>query len=87
MPATQYAFAAEAAKVAGNTDVFYQQRPNDNQGASFSPFVGVPASRVHFDATMGPKIGGTRRQNRKQKQKKTNRRRKNRKQTKRNRRH
>jgi len=60
MPATQYAFAAEAAKVAGNPNVFYQQRPNDNAGASFSPFVGVPASPVHFDATAGPKIGGRR---------------------------
>ena len=89
MPATQYAFAAEAAKVAGNTDVFYQQRPNDNQGASFSPFVGSVASPVHFDATMGPKIGGTRRRNNRssRKQKKTNRRRKNLKQTKRNRKH
>lgn len=61
MPATQYAFAVEAAKTAGNTDVFYQQRPVDNGGASFSPFVGAPASPVHFDATMGPKIGGRRR--------------------------
>ena len=60
MPATQYAFAVEAAKTAGNTDVFYQQRPADNGGASFSPFVGSPASPVHFDATMGPKIGGRR---------------------------
>ena len=60
MPATQYAFAAEAAKVAGNPNIFYQQRPNDNAGASFSPFVGVPASPVHFDATAGPKIGGRR---------------------------
>ena len=94
MPATQYAFAAEAAKVAGNPDVFYQQRPNDNLGASFSPFVGATASPVHFDATMGPKIGGSRRKNRRQK--KTNRRQKNRKtrktrktrkQTKRNRKH
>lgn len=70
MPATQYAFAAEAAKVAGNPNVFYQQRPNDNAGASFSPFVGVPASPVHFDATMGPKIGGRRKSRRSKKARK-----------------
>ena len=69
MPATQYAFAVEAAKTAGMTDVFYQQRPADNGGASFSPFVGVAASPVHFDATMGPKIGGRSRKHRNRKNK------------------
>lgn len=53
MPATQYAFAVESAHTAGNTDVFYQQRPNDNTGASFSPYVGTPASPAHYSATMG----------------------------------
>ena len=61
MPATQYAFAVEAAKTAGNPDIFYQQRPNDNTGASFSPYVGSAASPQHYSATMGPKIGGKRR--------------------------
>ena len=61
MPATQYAFAVEAAKTAGNPDIFYQQRPNDNTGASFSPYVGSSASSQHYSATMGPKIGGKRR--------------------------
>jgi len=56
MPATQYAMALEAAKTAGNPDIFYQQRPNDNTGASFSPYVGSPASAEHYSATMGPKL-------------------------------
>jgi hypothetical protein len=60
MPATQYAFAMEAAKTAGNPDIFYQQRPNDNTGASFSPYVGSAVSSQHYSATMGPKIGGKR---------------------------
>ncbi len=58
MPATQYAFAVEAAKTAHTPDVFYHQRPNDNQGASFSPFVGVQASPQHWAATMGPSMAG-----------------------------
>ena len=49
-PATQYAEAVEAAKVAGNPDIFYQQRPNDNSGASFSPYVGTPISDKHYSA-------------------------------------
>jgi hypothetical protein len=61
MPATQYAMAVESAKAAGNPDVFYQQRPNDNTGASFSPYVGSPASSQHYSATMGPKLSGGRR--------------------------
>ena len=60
MPATQYAFAMESAKTAGNPDIFYQQRPNDNWGASFSPYVGSPVSSQHYSATMGPKLGGKR---------------------------
>lgn len=60
MPATQYAFAMEAAKTAGNPDIFHQQRPNDNTGASYSPYVGSAASSQHYSATMGSKIGGKR---------------------------
>jgi len=58
LPATQYAFAVEAAKAAGNPEVFYHQRPNDNNGASFSPYVGTPASSQHYSATMGVQLGG-----------------------------
>ena len=65
-PATQYGWALGSAEAAKIPDVFYQQRPNDNSGASFSPYVGSPASSVHYSATMGPKIGG------KRKAKKTN---------------
>lgn len=61
MPATQYAMAMEAAKTAGNPDIFYQQRPNDNWGASFSPYVGTPASAQHYSATAGPRLSGGRR--------------------------
>lgn len=71
-PATQYAEMAEATKVAGNPDVFFQQRPNDNTGASFSPYVSVPLSNEHYSAMMPAKFGGarsrrraTRRKNRK----------------------
>ena len=43
-PATQYAMSVEAAKTSQIPDVFYHQRPNDNAGASFSPYVGVSIS-------------------------------------------
>lgn len=66
MPATQYAFAVEAAETARNPTVFYQQRPVDNQGASFSPYVGVPASSSHYSSTMGPWSGGKQRKQTKQ---------------------
>ena len=59
-PATQYGWSVGAAQASHNPDVFYQQRPNDNAGASFSPYVGSPASAQHYSATMGPKIGGKR---------------------------
>jgi hypothetical protein len=59
MPATQYGFAVEAANTSGLPDVFYHQRVNDNTGASFSPFVGSPASSQHSSSTMGPKLGGS----------------------------
>ncbi len=58
MPATQYGFAVEAAKIAHTPEVFYHQRPNDNSGASYSPIVGSPASPQHYSMTQGPKIGG-----------------------------
>ena len=61
MPATQYAFAVEAARTAGNPEVFFHQRPNDNMGASFSPYVGMPYSPQHYSATMGVMMGGKRR--------------------------
>ena len=62
-PATQYGWSVAAADTAKNPDVFYHQRPNDNMGASFSPYVGSAASSNHYSATMGAKIGGKRRKN------------------------
>lgn len=58
MPATQYAFALEAARISHTPEVFFHQRPNDNSGASFSPIVGSPASPQHRDMTQGPMIIG-----------------------------
>lgn len=60
-PATQYAEMAEATKVAGNPEVFFHQRPNDNTGASFSPYVSVPMSNEHYSAEMPAAFGGGRR--------------------------
>jgi hypothetical protein len=59
-PATQYAEAVEAAKVANNPELFFQQRPNDNNGASFSPYVGLAVSDKHWSATAGTLVGGKR---------------------------
>ncbi len=59
MPATQYAQAVEAARVSGNPDVFYHQRPVDNSGASFSPYVAQPLSAQHYSAQA--RVGGGRR--------------------------
>jgi hypothetical protein len=56
MPATQYAFALEAAHISHTPEVFYHQRPNDNSGASYSPIVGSPASPLHTSMTQGPMI-------------------------------
>ena len=72
-PATLYAWSAEASRVAGNPEVFYHQRPNDNNGASFSPYVGVPMgpnfyeSRIPPNVTAAAAVGGGRksRKNRK----------------------
>ncbi len=52
MPATQYAFAAEAAKVAGNPEVFYQQRPITQPGTTWSPWVGQTISPAHWSARL-----------------------------------
>lgn len=52
-PATQHAFALEAAKVSGIPEVAYHQRPNDNFGASYSPMVGSPITPHHW-STSGP---------------------------------
>lgn len=62
-PATQYAMSVEAARTSGLPDVFYHQRPNDNSGASFSPYVGSAVSSQHYSATAGPSLqhGGRRR--------------------------
>ena len=87
-PATQYGEMAEAAKVAGNPDVFFQQRPNDNTGASFSPFVSVPLSNEHYSAEMPAKFGGARHRRRTRRTRRTHRtRRKSRKARKLSRRH
>lgn len=76
-PATQYAWAIESARVSGLPEVFYHQRPNDNNGASFSPQVGIPLSPLHSSIGIPPKVGGSRKSKRKAKRRgsKTNRRR------------
>jgi len=65
MPATQYAFAMESSRIAGNPEVFFHQRPNDNNGASFSPYVGIPISPLHVAGMIPPyaqtQMGGKRR--------------------------
>jgi len=60
-PATQHAFALEAAKVSGLPEVAYHQRPNDNFGASFSPQVAMPITSQHWSASgpMGPIVQQT----------------------------
>ena len=52
-PATQYAFAVEAAKVSGLPEVAYHQRPNDNYGSSYSPVVTTPITPNHYSVS-GP---------------------------------
>lgn len=65
IPATQYAFSMEAARIAHTPEVFFHQRPADNSGASFSPIVGSPASPQHTSMTQGPMLkGGARRRRR-----------------------
>ena len=63
-PATQYAEMVETVKTSGLPEVFYHQRPNDNTGASFSPYVSVPLSPLHYSAQQpasGVQAGGSRR--------------------------
>ena len=49
-PATLHAEMIEAAKVSGLPEFVFHQRPNDNTGASFSPYVSVPLSPQHYSA-------------------------------------
>jgi len=72
-PATQYSEMAEATKIAGNPDVFFQQRPNDNTGASFSPYVSVPLSNEHYSAGMPAPLSGGRRRTHRRANRKTRR--------------
>jgi hypothetical protein len=67
----------ESARVSGLPEVFYHQRPNDNNGASFSPQVGVPLSPLHSSIGIPPKVGGSRKSRRRSNKRrgKTNRRR------------
>jgi hypothetical protein len=75
-PATQQAFALEAAKVSGLPEVAYHQRPNDNYGASFSPMVGTQLTPNHWSVSgpAGPMKGGSNkdRKNKNRKNRKTN---------------
>jgi hypothetical protein len=52
-PATQHAFALEAAKTSGLPEVAFHQRPNDNYGTSYSPVIYNPISPLHSSAS-GP---------------------------------
>ena len=53
-PATQYAWSVEAARASQIPDVFYHQQPADNNGASFSPYVGVAISPEHYSSMIPP---------------------------------
>jgi hypothetical protein len=59
-PATQHAFALEAAKTSGLPEVAYHQRPNDNFGTSYSPVMYSPLSPNHTSASgpTGPIVKG-----------------------------
>jgi len=65
-PATQHAFALEAAKTSGLPEVAYHQRPADNFGTSYSPIVYNPISPQHTSASgpAGPMKGGVRKSRR-----------------------
>lgn len=83
-PATLHAEMIEATKVSGLPEVVFQQRPNDNTGASFSPYVSVPLSPQHYSAQQdasGKWAGGAR------KRKSSRRKHKHRRKVKRTRRH
>jgi len=59
-PATQYGEAVEAARVAQNPEVFFQQPPVANMGNNFSPYVAQPLSSQHYSAQMPAMKGGRR---------------------------
>ena len=54
MPATQHAFALEAAKVSGLPEVAYHQSIAAGTGNSFSPYVHAPLSSSHYSAGIPP---------------------------------
>jgi len=56
-PATQYGEAVEAAHVARNPEVFFQQPPVANMGNNFSPYVAQPLSPQHYSAQMPANVG------------------------------
>lgn len=49
-PATQYALAAESARVSQLPNIFYQQRPADSVGNTWTPYVGQSISNQHWSA-------------------------------------
>ncbi len=51
-PATQYAMSVESARVSGQPDVFFHQRPTTDVGGSWSPYVGQSISPQHWSARM-----------------------------------
>lgn len=67
-PATQHALALEAAATSGLPEVAYHQRPNDNFGASFSPYVASPITSQHSSASgpAGPFMKGGQQSRRRQ---------------------
>jgi hypothetical protein len=54
MPATQHAFAVEAAKVSGLPEVVYHQGIAAGTGNNFSPYVHAPLSSYHYSAGIPP---------------------------------
>ena len=69
-PATQHALALEAAATSGIPEVAYHQRPNDNFGASYSPYVASPITSQHWSASgpAGPIMQGGQRRTKGRKQ-------------------
>lgn len=54
MPATQHAFAVEAAKVSGLPEVAYHQGIAAGTGNNFSPYIHSPLSSQHYSAGIPP---------------------------------
>jgi len=54
MPATQHAFALEAAKVSGLPEVAYHQNIGAGTGNNFSPYIHAPLSSSHYSAGIPP---------------------------------